>query len=107
MTTLHDDKDRSSLDKLFSSFLLGSQYGPRLGARSQLTILLQTKLICGRYSVHALRHSKTKITSITLTIEKRVSKIDWNSQNLSEFDGNNQIRTSTEQRPVKQIQPIA
>ena len=78
-----------------------------MGGRSQLTILLQTKLICVRRFVLALRYAKTAITSITLTMEKSVSWIDWNSQNLSEFDGNNQVRISTEQRPVKQIQPIA
>lgn len=72
-----------------------------------MPILLLTMLIFGHRFVLALGCPKTAIIAITLTFVKRVSKIDWNSQDLSEFDGNNQVRTSTEQRPVKKSQPIA
>ena len=58
-------------------------------------------LIFGYHFLLALRHPTIAIISIKLTIQKIVTKIDRNSQNLSESDGNNQVRTSTEQRPVK------
>ena len=63
-------------------------------------------LIFGHHFVLALRLTKTAMISITVTVKKRASKTDWNSQDSPGFDSNNNVRTSAEQGPVKTIQPI-